>query len=258
MNAADLITALDLPPGARVDRRVPKTLLVEHGAPTAADKRRINEGIEEVQWVATLKPTTIGVPALRDEVREYLEIAVLSVALRAEAKTERLAELIHRAVPYPVFLILAEGPRLTLSLAHKRWSQGAAGATVLESEPMAATLMESDHGGTVSSFHETLSLARQPRADLYRLYQGWIDTLLALLAARVTGVYAPAASPDQAANRREALRECARLDAEIARLRTTAAKEKQMPRQVALNLELKQAEAARADALARLLRTRIS
>jgi len=247
-----VIAALELPPGARVDRRVPKTLLVEHGAPTAADKRRINEGIEEVQWVATLKPTTIGVPALRDDVREYLEIAVLSVALRAEAKVERLAELIHRAVPYPVFLLLPEGNRLTLSLAHKRWSQGEAGATVLDGEPVAGALTDSDPGGLQSSFYEALSLARQPGADLYRLYQGWIDTLLALLAARVTGLFAVATSPDQAATRREALRECARLDAEISRLRSVAAKEKQMPRQVALNLELKRAEAARTAALARL------
>jgi hypothetical protein len=225
---------------------------VEHGAPTAADKRRINEGIEEVQWVATLKPTTIGVPALRDAVREYLEIAVLSVALRAEAKTERLSELLHRAVPYPVFLLVVEGTRLTLSLAHKRWSQGEAGAMVLDGEPVAATLTDSEPGVLYASFHKALSLARQPRADLYLLYQGWIDTLLALLAARVTGHFVVPASPDQAATRREALRECARLDTEIARLRAVAAKEKQVPKQVALNLELKRAEAARAAALARL------
>ena len=252
MTTADLIAALELPPTARVHRRVPKTLLVEHGAPTAADKRRINEGIEEVQWVATLKPTTIGVPALRDEVREYLEIAVLSVALRAESKTERLAELIHRAVPYPVFLIVAESEGLTLSLAHKRWSQGEPGAAVLDGEPVVATLSDSDPGGLQSSFHEALSLARQPRTDLYQLYQGWIDTVLALLAARVTGLVAAAISPDHAATRRDALRECARLDTEIARLRAVAAKEKQVPKQVALNLELKRAEAARATALARL------
>lgn len=252
MTAADLIAALDLPPGARVDRRVPKTLLVEHGAPTAADKRRINEAIEELQWVATLKPTTIGVPALRDDVREYLEIAVLSLALRAEANTERLAELIHRAVPYPVFLLVAEGTRLTLSLAHKRRSQGEAGATVLDGEPLAATLTDSKPGALHSSFHEALSLARQPRSDLYLLYQGWVDAVLALLAARVTGHFAITTSADQAAARRVALRECARLDTEIARLRSVAAKETQIAKKVALNLELKRAEAARAAALALL------
>ncbi len=252
MSAADVIAALELPPAARVERRVPKTLLVEHGAPTAADKRRINEGIEEVQWVATLKPTTIGVPALRDEMREYLEIVVLSVALRAEAKAERLSELIHRAVPYPVFLLVAEGTRLSLSLAHKRWSQSEAGVTVLDGEPVAATLTNSEPSGLQSSFQEALSLAHQPRADLYQLYQGWIDTVLALMAARVTGLFAVANSPDQAATRRDALRECARLDTEIARLRADAAKEKQMRKQVDLNLELQRAEAARAAAFARL------
>src|SRR5690606_22744410 len=82
MNTAAVIAALDLPPGARVDRRVPKMLLVEHGAPTATDKRRINEGIAEIQWVATLKPTTVGVRTYRDATREYQEIAVLSAVLR--------------------------------------------------------------------------------------------------------------------------------------------------------------------------------
>jgi len=40
MSAVAIIHALALPEGARVDQRVPKKLLVENGAPTAADKRR--------------------------------------------------------------------------------------------------------------------------------------------------------------------------------------------------------------------------
>jgi hypothetical protein len=231
---------------------VPKTLLVDHGAPTAADKRRINEGIEAVQWVATLKPSTIGVPAYRDEVREYLEINVLSVALRAGAKAARLAELIHRAVPYPLFLLMAEGTHLTLSLAHKRWSQCEAGATVLDGEPVAVAVTGAETDGVLVSFRQALALVRQPHTDLYQLYQGWIDTLLALLAAAVTGRFAVSTSADQAAVRREALRECARLDAEIARLRAAAKKEKQMARQVELNLKIKRAEAARAALLKQL------
>ncbi|RMD60632.1 MAG: DUF4391 domain-containing protein, partial [Planctomycetota bacterium] len=123
MTGDEVIAALDLPAGARVERRVPKTLLVEHGAPTAADKRRINDGIERIQWIAALKPATVGVAAYRDEAREYLEIAVLRVTLRAGAKADRLAELLHRAVPYPVFAVVETPDGLVLSLAHLRWSQ---------------------------------------------------------------------------------------------------------------------------------------
>ena len=127
MSATTLIDALALPPDARVDQRVPKKLLLGQGAPTAADKRQITHGIEEMFGIAALKPTNIGVPEYRDAVREYLEIAVLTVALRPAAKPTRLIELIHRAIPYPVVLVAEHGDTVGLSLAHKRWSQGEAG-----------------------------------------------------------------------------------------------------------------------------------
>ena len=252
MIAADLIAALDLPANARLDRRVPKTLLLEYGAPTAADKRRIRDGIEEVRWVASLKPTTIGVPAFRDDAREYLEIAVLIVALRAGAKAERLSELLHRAVPYPLFLLLDVGTGLTLSLAHKRWSQGEAGATVLDGDLVAADIAATNSAQVIPSFLGALSLSSQPSADLFKLYQGCIDAVQALLAAQLTGHFRLPGSLQHAEDRREALREASRLGAEINRLRAAAAKEKQMPRQVELNLALKRTEAARASALTRL------
>ena len=124
MNTDRIIAALALPPEARVDRRVPKKLLVENGAPTAADKSQINEGIEELHWLAALKPTTIGVPEYRDAVREYLEIAVLLLTLQSDAKAGRLVELIHRAIPYQLLLVAEQSDHMTLSVANKRWSQG--------------------------------------------------------------------------------------------------------------------------------------
>jgi hypothetical protein len=243
MNAADLIAALELPASALVGQRVPKKLLVEYGAPTAADKRRINEGIEEIHWLAALKPTTIGVPEFRDPAREYLEIAVLSAVLRADAQANRLAELIHRAVPYPVFLIALQGDALSLSLAHKRRSQGEAGATVLDGALVATDLGSGQDAGLEQAFVNALSLAHQPRANLYALYQGWMDIVLTLIAARVTGAFVIAKSPEHVAARRSALVECARLDARMANLRAAAAKETQLARQVELNLELKRVQA---------------
>ena len=47
MTVDQFIESLALPPETRVDQRVPKKLLVENGAPTAADKRQINEGIRD-------------------------------------------------------------------------------------------------------------------------------------------------------------------------------------------------------------------
>ena len=248
MSSDAVLAALDLPASSRVDQRVPKKLLLDNGAPTVADKRFINEGVEAVLWLAALKPTTIGVPEYRDDMQEYLEIAVLRLTLRAAAKATRLVELVHRAVPYPLLLLTEQDERSGLSAAHKRWSQGEAGKTVLDGDVVAAEWDVEHDDERWPAFRDALALGKQPRTTLHALYQGWIDTLLALQAARVTGAFAVAANAEQAALRRDALQECARLDAEIARLRAAAAKEKQMARRVDLNLELKRVEAAQAAA----------
>ena len=251
MTGDEVLAALELPAVARVDRRIPKTLLGEHGAPTAADKRRINEAIEQIQWVAALKPTTIGVGAYQDEVREYLEIAVIRVTFRGEMKIDRLLELLHRAIPYPVLAVAEAGGRTQLSVAHKRWSQSEAGKTVLDGAPVTVDVPRND-AAYHSDFAAALPVSRQPRSSLLALYQGWLEALLALEAARLSGRYSILPTEEGRQERWTALHVILRLDAEIARLRAAAAKEKQMARQVALNLELKRAEAERAEALGRL------
>lgn len=252
LDVQTLIAALDLPAGCRVDQRVPKKLLLENGAPTAADKRRIIDDIQEIWWMATLKPTTIGVPEYRDTLREYLEIVVLRLTLRAGAKAARLVELVHRAVPYPVLLLTEQQARIDLSVAHKRWAQNEAGKTVLDGDALTIDWEAERDRAHWPAFQTALALGQQPTSTLYALYQGWSDTLLALKAARITGLLRPATDRRQAVERQESLDEYQRLDGMIAQLRAAAAKEKQIARQVELNLETKRLEAARAAVRAKI------
>ncbi len=255
MNAADVIAALDLPRAARVDQRVAKKLLVENGAVTAADKRRINDGIEELTWIAALKPTTIGVPAYRDDRREYLEIAVLALALRPSEEplaprgrgggvrgSQRIVELVHRAIPYPVLLVAADAEALAVSVAHKRHAENEAGKVVLDEAVVAADVPPA---ASALEWFAAFRVAAQPRHHLLALYQGWLEGVEALAAARITGQCAPALDP---ATRRKALADYGRLSREVSLLRAQAERETQLPRRVELNLEIKRFEATLAEA----------
>ncbi len=234
-----LVAALGYPESAAVNQRIPKKMLVETGAPTAADKRAITDGIEEIHWLAALKPVTVGIPAYQDEARDYLEIAILSINLRPEAKASRIAELVHRAIPYPVFLMAHSQGGISLSLAHKRWAQNEAGKTVLDGDVVNANLHSPGRPDLIQQFVDALSLERQPRTSLHALYQGWIDALIAWQVSALTGCFELSTSSTHAACRRAALHQCRELDAKIASLRLSASKEKQTARQVAANLELK-------------------
>ncbi len=233
------VATFQLPPAALVHQRVPKKLLLEHGAPTAADKRLLQDGVEEVQWLAALKPSTIGVPAYRDDVREYLEIAVISVELRADAKAARLTELIHRAIPYPLILLTAQAGATTLSFAHKRWSQVENRAVVLDGAVVAAVLAVAEPTPQDLAFEASLALGAQSAADLHALYRGWVDRAEARAAAALTGTFALASTPEAAHARREALQEHARLQREIRDLRAQAGREKQIRARVEINLRIR-------------------
>jgi len=241
VTAAELFAALELPTSSLIEQRVPKKLLLENGAPTAADKRQISDGVEELQWLAALKPTTIGIPEFRDETREYLEIAVLRLTLRTGAKAGRLSELVHRAIPYPVLLLTEQGADCGISAAHKRWSQGEEGRTVLDGDIVAVRWDATRDDVHQGDFRGALSLGQQPANSVHSVFQGWIDTLIALLAARATGSFTVVANSDA---RRDALKLCEQLEGEIARIRVLASKEKQLSRQVQLNAELSIARGA--------------
>ena len=252
MNATDCLAALNLPTGSLVDQRVPKKTLSEHGASTAAARRHIQDGIESLRWVAAIKPTTSGVPAHVDGLREYLEIAVLHLRLRPAAKAAQLVPLIHRSIPYPTLLISADDEHFALSLAHKRWSQAEKNQVVVDGDIVSLRIDDGIPTEALESFLSALSLAKQPRNTLYELYQGWLDTVLALQTACVIGDFNLPRSREHADARRKALLECDRLESEMALLRAAAAREKQLPRQVELNLQLKHLAEARAAARARL------
>lgn len=268
LSSDQLISALRLPAEATVGQRVPKKMLAENltsrGAATSTDRKLLQEQIDEATWVAALKPTNAGIPVYQDELRSYLELAVLSVRLRQGTQLDansakvassvtRISELVHRAIPYPVLLVLDDDARLYASLVHIRWAQKEADKTVLDGELIqgifprngqAAAAGDADNFG---AFFTAMDLSKQPRSDLFSLYQGWMDTLSAWHAAAVTGRF-ECVSPEQAAARRAALRRCHELDARISSLRAAASKEKQIARQVAANLEIRALMAERQQA----------
>ena len=241
MNANDLFAALGLPPTAWVQQRVPKKLLTEHSAITASDRKLIQDQVQEVQWLAAIKPSNAGVPNFEDALRSYLELAVISISLRqaTPSQLKRVAELLHRAVPYPVVLILEAGDTLAMSMAHIRWAQQEADKTVLDGDVLMATLSTHELASAAhSGFLAALPLQQQTRTHLHALAQSWMDTLSAWQAVAITGQFVPSPSPEVAAQRREVLRQRHELDTKIGQLLNQASKEKQIARQVLVNLEL--------------------
>src|SRR5690554_4154687 len=124
---------ISFPEAALLGKRVPKRQFFVSGELGTSDKKLFRDNVKSVYWEYTLKPSTCPVLPYRDNEREYLEVAVLQIEMSTQKGHKRIAEIIHRVIPYPLLLgFYTETGDIALSIAPKRFSQAEHGAFVVE------------------------------------------------------------------------------------------------------------------------------
>ena len=251
MNADNLIEALRLPQATMLNRRLPKALIIENGANTAADRRLIREWVRRADWVASLKPSNFGLAAsVGDDGVD--EIAVIKVVCAPGSQTDRLAEIMHRAIPYHVLLVIDEGDHAVMSVADKRQSLADHDKTVLDLGPVNVESSTQNDPATDESIAKALAIDYEPYTDLGDLYAGWIALAIAIRAYGRTGMFKVVQGTTETRERWQSLQELERLDADMSKMQNSAKRATQMANQVELNTELQTLRKRHAAALERI------
>lgn len=230
---------LALPDAAYLGKRVYKKLFFDNAEMSAVDRRTFTDDIDTITWQYTLKPSTLNVNAYRDEERDYPELAVVEAVLRSPKRATRLSELIHRAIPYPLFLVLVHQTEFAISTAHKRTSKAEAGVVVAEDLRITRWMNAKALVDVERAFLDSLAVSRLPQTHYYALYAAWHQRVLALACARLSEAFRVPKGAEEQAQQRERLAICHRLEGEIAQLRAEIKKETRFNRQVELNTRIK-------------------
>ena len=236
----ELVAAFALPPGPP-PRRVPKALLAEN-APTAGDRRLTDAKLARLDWVAAINPATAGIALATMDGLGVATINVLTARTRGPLPP-RLAEIIHRAIPQPVILIHAaddSDASAALSLAPKRADERVGGRVVVTATIDSGALDQNDR-----EFLASLALPVLPSHDLADVYQGLIERLDALAAARIIDrSFRLAASSDELSRWRGALIRIADLSGRIAIQSAAMRKEARLATRVEQGESVRQLRAA--------------
>jgi hypothetical protein len=184
-----LYEIIGLPRSAHLGKRIFKKMFHENAKLSATDKKTLSEDVDTITWAYTLKPSTIPIQPFVDEDCEYAELAVIQVNLKARKRSARLAEIIHRAIPYPVVLIFACESGIRISLATKRFS-GAERDAVVVDEFFATDWIDLDSlRESESAFVDSLAVAALPHTDFKAFYQALVDRVISLDCATRTGSF---------------------------------------------------------------------
>ena len=186
------------PDACHLGKRVFKKLFHENAKLGATDKKAFREDIDVITWQYTLKPSTIPIQAYEDDQREYHEIAILQVDLKTLNRTNRIAEVIHRAIPYPLVIVFTFKTKCALSLAHKRFSQAEKGAIVAEDFIITDWIDLSALTPVQQAFLDSLAVSDLPHTHFFAFYSALTDRFVALDCARLTGEYRLESDGEQA------------------------------------------------------------
>jgi hypothetical protein len=231
MTVDQVLTALNLPRQVRVDRRIPKSTLSERGAATAADRKLIDRTVDRLDWLGSLSPATVGIAPSPDPIRPVGEVQLLSMSTKLEP-TRRVFELVHRAIPYPVVLLVSTpAGKIRMSLAPLRPAERIADQLVVERLVITPEIETGDKAFLASLQFEGLS-----RLDLRLLYDGLIERAEGLTASRLSGqAFRLPATPAEAELRRLALSDHQAKETEWIATKAAARKEKRLAEQVRIS-----------------------
>lgn len=237
-----LYDKMALPDACHLGKRVFKKLFHDNAPLGTADKRAFTEDIDTITWQYTLKSSTLPIQPYEDKEREYHEVAILQVNLKTLKRTGRIAEVMHRAIPYPVVVTLVYESSCALSLAHKRFSQAQQGAIVAEEFLITEWIDLAAPTPVQQAFLDSLALPELPHTHFLAFYSALVDRVMALNCARLSGQYRLEAAAERRQIRRQRLAACRELESRIVALRTAIKQETRFNRQVELNTQIKQME----------------
>ncbi len=230
-----------IPESCRLGKRVYKRLFHENAKLSATDKKALRDDVDTILWQYTLKPTTIPIQPYEDDQQEYHEVALLQVNLKQTGRVNRLAEIVHRAIPYPLFVVFVSDTTCSISLAYKRFSQAEKEAIVAEGFRATGWLDLSNPTENQATFLESLDMSTWPHTHFFAFYKAAMDRVIALACAEHSGRYSleipNGLSVDDRVNK---LKQVEKLKQEKLEIQSKLKKEKNLGTQVQLNTRIKQ------------------
>ena len=216
------------------NQRIAKILFAENGPLTPADRRAFKDDIAEITCSYILDENhDIMLNTYVDDEHDYSCLIQIDVVLRKNGKVARIAELFHRAMPYPLIVILHDGDKLWFSMAEKRFSRDGKEQVVLE--------QQTDTGWIgnrfLQAFAEAAEFGKFRKNSYLELYRHYAELLDVLKTAEITGTFQQSSiSPEE---RRQLLEDLHQLQNQLVGLKAKAKKEAELSRLVEINMQAK-------------------
>lgn len=201
---------LNIPDSAVMGKTVFKKLFYENAELSKTDVNRIKDNIDKIDWLYSLRPDTVNVLPYQDDLSDI----------------KRMAEIIMRAIPYPMLLIFRYEDKVLYGVSHQRTSQTDISQNVIEE------LIVTDF---VSPEEKVIDFKQYSYSNFYAMYCDLMDSIILYNASLHFEI-----EKMDVAQAKCKLERLQKYESEIEKLEMKIKKETQFNRKMEINMKLVQ------------------
>lgn len=231
-----LLLQLNIPEKCISGRVVPKTAFYEEATLTPQDRKRIKNDISKVRWLYVFKPETINIAKYVDDVVDFSEVSFVQVELENLGIANKIIELIHKTIQYPIVLFLTCQNNLIVSVADKRKNLVDSSKLSVQEIISTQAISLDNISPKTNSFFDYLKIEKLNHSNFYSFYNDIKALVISLKASEYTNQFNRYTT--SASDKLKVLRQIETAYLKIESLRTRIKNEKQINRQTEINIEI--------------------
>lgn len=231
---------LNIPEQSLLKKRLTKAFFLKNFALSAAEKKLLNQAIQSMEWLASIKPATANIPAVQNAIYIYAEIQVMVCTLadnQLAAFGEKCIVLFQKYIPYQILLIVEDENEFLLNACDKRTNLKDTSKRTIENYLSTPTIPKLYKNEPTTAFYTALDFSILDKTNLETTYKSYLQAIIQYRAAKITGVFRQRTATRTAEDMANLLK-IEQIEKEIISLAAQIKKETQLNRQVAMNMDI--------------------
>ena len=231
---------LNIPERSLLNKKITKSFFLKNFELSSPEKKVLNNTIQSMDWISSIKPSNSNIPEYRDENYVFEEIQFMLCTLNENAlslNSDKCISLFQKYIPYQIVLIVEDDHGFILNTCDKRINLNDKSKRTIERQISTPVISKLYKNEITSSFLDSLDFITQDKISLQRLYEGYINSIIQLQSAIVTGSFNKkiGSRTEEDLNLLESMN---KIEKEVIRLTNQLKKETQMSSKVSLNMEI--------------------
>jgi hypothetical protein len=233
---------LKIPERSVLDKKLTKAFFLKNFVLSASEKKLLNNSIQNLDWLASIKPANTNIPAIKNMEYIYEEIQVI-VCKVEDNKFEEVANkcivLLQKYIPYQMLVIVEDSTNFVLNASKKRINLNDTAKRSIESYYTTTTLSKLYKSEMTASFFKALDFLALDKTNMETTYKSYIQAIVQFQMATVTGTYIKR-NQRRTAEDMILLSNIETLEKEIISLGNQIKNETRLNNRVYLNIEIQQ------------------